>query len=364
MLPRSQIIAALFVLALTITGNALAAQSYEVIDLGFGAMGYGINNNGEAVGEVPCTSGSWAFLYSNGTITNLSTTLAPDGCAAKAINDARQTVGWADINSTQHPVLIDGGTLIDMGSALQGATGVAYDINNASQATGWIQFIGSNINPSAFRWSNGTATSLGALEGGHESWGRGINNHGDVVGSSDCSSGRHAFLYSNGEMTDLGAMPNNANSDATAINDNGQVVGMAETGPNDIGFGETHACTWINGTISDLGTLGGWVSYAYDINQKGQIVGSAAVMSTDMAAFLYDGGKMVDLNTLIDPNSGWTLTEATAINDDGWIVGRGWNNVNGTSAFLLKPVPEPSMLVLMFACAVGIFVRCRLCNWG
>jgi probable HAF family extracellular repeat protein len=32
---------------------------------------------------------------------------------------------------------------------------------------------------------------------------------------------------------------------------------------------------------------------------------------------------MTDLNTLVDPNSGWTLTAATAINDNGDIVGTG-----------------------------------------
>jgi len=32
---------------------------------------------------------------------------------------------------------------------------------------------------------------------------------------------------------------------------------------------------------------------------------------------------MQDLNGLIDPASQWTLTEATVINDNGWIAGYG-----------------------------------------
>ena len=32
---------------------------------------------------------------------------------------------------------------------------------------------------------------------------------------------------------------------------------------------------------------------------------------------------MTDLNSLIDPDSGWALGNATAINDNGWIVGVG-----------------------------------------
>ena len=38
---------------------------------------------------------------------------------------------------------------------------------------------------------------------------------------------------------------------------------------------------------------------------------------------------MTDLNTLIDPSSGWMLEEATGINDNGWIVGYGYNSATG-----------------------------------
>ncbi len=50
---------------------------------------------------------------------------------------------------------------------------------------------------------------------------------------------------------------------------------------------------------------------------------------------------MVDLNTLISPSSGWTLTAAGGMNDLGEIAGYG--TIGGvTHAFLLTPVPEPS----------------------
>jgi probable HAF family extracellular repeat protein len=46
---------------------------------------------------------------------------------------------------------------------------------------------------------------------------------------------------------------------------------------------------------------------------------------------------MSDLNSLIPPNSGWTLSEAFGINDTGQITGTG--AINGaTHAFLLNPV--------------------------
>jgi hypothetical protein len=52
-------------------------------------------------------------------------------------------------------------------------------------------------------------------------------------------------------------------------------------------------------------------------------------------------GFNIDLNELIDPNLGWTLTIAYQINDNGWIVGYGTNPEGDIRAFLLTPVLEP-----------------------
>ncbi len=52
-------------------------------------------------------------------------------------------------------------------------------------------------------------TDLGDL-GGEESFAKGINDDGQVVGYSDASAGilsPHAFVYSGGTMTDLGTLP-------------------------------------------------------------------------------------------------------------------------------------------------------------
>ena len=56
-------------------------------------------------------------------------------------------------------------------------------------------------------------------------------------------------------------------------------------------------------------------------------------------AFLYSGGTMIDLNTVIDTNSGWTLEVATAINDGGQIFGVGSHAAEPLRAFLLTPFP-------------------------
>jgi probable HAF family extracellular repeat protein len=67
---------------------------------------------------------------------------------------------------------------------------------------------------------------------------------------------------------------------------------------------------------------------------------------------------MVDLNSLIDPQSGWVLASASGINDSGQITGTGIYQ-GQTHAFLITPpsVPEPSpplLIVVGVLCLVTV----------
>jgi probable HAF family extracellular repeat protein len=77
--------------------------------------------------------------------------------------------------------------------------------------------------------------------------------------------------------------------------------------------------------MTDLGNLGG-NSIAFMMNSRGQIVGRSKLVQTSSLrhAFLWENGApMVDLNTLIPPNSSLVLFEADNINERGEIVGVG-----------------------------------------
>jgi uncharacterized membrane protein len=73
------------------------------------------------------------------------------------------------------------------------------------------------------------------------------------------------------------------------------------------------------GKISALPSLpGAQESRAESINDAGQIVGTSGGR-----AVLWQNGRILDLNAHLPKDSGWVLKDATAINNHGWIVGRG-----------------------------------------
>jgi probable HAF family extracellular repeat protein len=143
------------------------------------------------------------------------------------------------------------------------------------------------------------------------------------------SSAGHAFFYNNGTMTDLGTLPGGTSSAGAAINNFNEIAGFSSTAS-----GVQDAVVFDRGSILDIGALNGQNSVGLAINNKGIVVGEGAA-----DAFIWSGlgQPLTDLNTLINPSSGWHLSEATGINDAGQITGTG--SINGqTHAFLLTPV--------------------------
>ena len=158
----------------------------------------------------------------------------------------------------------------------------------------------------------------------------------------------HAALFSGATITDLGLLPGATTSGATAVNSSGHVVGGSGR-RNCQGYqctpqGFFHAFLYKgSGALVDIGTLGGAVSTALGIDAQDEVVGSSSTTGNGVPfhtdpnrhAFLYTGGKMIDLNTRIDA-PGWVLTEATGINSKGQIVGNG--SLNGVFlGFVLTP---------------------------
>ena len=209
---------------------------------------------------------------------------------------------------------------------LGGATSSARGLNDRGQIVGSSQ-IGDGPDAHAFLYSDGAMQDLGTL-GGFNSVATGINNRGQIVGSSQfiriAETSSRGFIYSNGVMRDIGLLDRvKGSTAANAINDEGVVAGYAaQLGPIR-NTAISHAIVISNGSMTDIGALGavnsGHESSANAINASGQIVGVSDNGGSETGtreAFIYSGGVMRSLGLL-----GGTFSEATAINDGGEIAG-------------------------------------------
>ena len=178
---------------------------------------------------------------------------------------------------------------------------------------------------------------LGLLAQGDFSAARDINSHSSIVGEANIKPlGKpQAFFWRNGHMAKLQNLPGGTFCSAQALNDKDDVIGYCDL-PN----GTSHGVLWKSGHIHDLGTLGDddSPSTALDINAHDQVVGTSEISDSKLRAFLWQGGKMLNLNEAIPPRSGWLLLVASRINDHGEIAGRGFYH-GAVHTFLLQPDP-------------------------
>jgi probable HAF family extracellular repeat protein len=130
----------------------------------------------------------------------------------------------------------------------------------------------------------------------------------------------HAFQFQDGTLADLGVLPGGYNSFAAGVSANGLIAGASENGVIDpiLGVPEAHAVLWNgHGQLTDLGTLGGTISFAFSVNTKGQVAGGSTDASGNPRAFRWTGQQgMQDLGTL-----GASGAIAGTINERGQISG-------------------------------------------
>jgi probable HAF family extracellular repeat protein len=346
------------------------APGYTVTDLGtLGgevSKAYNLDECGRVVGESTLGGGAshpflWVDANKNGQadageMQDLGTLGGATGLAV-AVNQGGAVAGTAQNSSSIRRAFIraSGGTMQDLGT-LGGETAQAFDMNASGQVVGVSEDDGG-LQDRAFVWQSGAG-----MQGLTASWGTpirafGINNAGQIVGTANrFDNGTHAFVTIGGAAVDIGTLGGSL-SFASDINESGEVAGYAyiATTPNNI-TQSNHAFYWKDangngqsdaGEMQDLGTLGaGRQSFANDINDSAVVVGNSETVLNSFAthAFIWTGaGGMKDLNTVV-PNTGWTFQEARAVNNRGQIVGIGLNPQGKTHAFLLTPTnvaPSP-----------------------
>jgi hypothetical protein len=290
----------------------------------------------------------------------------------------------------------------NLGTNSSGVTGsAAYAINTAGTAVGFAEKYtgGTSLGSRAVRWdgSGTVATELGnlgtTLGGLTVSRAYAVNTAGAAVGyaqkyTGGTPVGERAVRWdaSGSAATELGNLGTSGTtgsgltfSRAYAVNAAGAAVGHANkyTGGTNLGFRAVRwdASSTLATELGNLGTdsSGRTTSGSNAINAAGAAVGYAnkytggTLVGIRAVLWNFDAIAM-DLNSLIDPASGWTLTEARGISDTNWVSGIGLFDPDGAGslaaydrAFLLdvsSVVPEPASSVL-FGCASALLIRRR-----
>ncbi len=178
-----------------------------------------------------------------------------------------------------------------------------------------------------------------------------INDSGQVVGASgQCATtglppaavnntiSTHAVMWDrDGTVTDLGNL-GGASNIAGNINNRGEVVGTAQA-PD----GTIHAFRWTKQTgMQDYGAFPGAFATVpgccHTLNERGEIVGFAILANGDQRALLWQDAQPKDLNDFVTAPSPFVqLLAANSINDAGEIIGMGVTETGEVHAFLAVP---------------------------
>lgn len=181
---------------------------------------------------------------------------------------------------------------------------------------------------------NHLGVAAGTLSISNQSRATKLNDLGAVVGLS----GSGSFIWSEGQpMQTLGT------SLALSINNAGQIVGeQTRDGQVWPRFPELID----NNRVTFLPVLPGYQNTggtAWGINNSGLIVGASGDTYGEFwnaTASLWVDGTAINLNTLLPSGSGWQLSQAYDINDQGWIVGRGFKAGDPFAHYFRLRTPE------------------------
>ena len=321
---------------------------YAVTDLGPGYASKVSNPDASGtflvVGNTPDPDGNelatvWT-VSSDGTVVDVFTyDMLPPGSVATDVNDHGMVVGLDQGAFNGAFVDVPGVGVEFLPGALQ-----AFGVNNEGVVVGIVSDPSAPFGESGAVWYVDDAT--GAITGpvlttigpGVTFLPFDINDEGTMCGvifaaGSSNTPAATAEFDSAGQLQvqNLGVLnPGDTFSEAFSINSDGLIAGISS------GTGDS-AVLWDPSqpnTPTSLGDFGGGESQALDINDDGQVVGYSLTKNQKSAlGFIWQNGKMVNLNKVLTSHRSHTIEIANGINNTGHIVG----SMESGDAFVLTP---------------------------
>jgi probable HAF family extracellular repeat protein len=323
-----------------------------------GSMGVAINDKNEIVGTAFGDDEVRAFVVRNRRGELLPLPKGAPFSAATGINAKGDVVGvigneenvrgtvWAG----NKPGVLTSGKRDTMATTISGASvaaGVAFD--NQGRATFTLnrpQFLdvssGSfdrasfGLLRSAYSLDNGFSGMLWSKPGDGKAIGEFVpqsgNASGTLVGLTIGKSGPVPAAFKNGKMGTLPVMGGLQMAIPMAANERDIFVGA--------GISEERMVKpigWSKGKTGELPVPGSKQGLALGINDNNQVVGVIETEGGEAHAAVWSGGKVIDLNDVIDGREGWTLVQARGINNKGFVVGTGVKD-GKVGAFVVGPV--------------------------
>ena len=343
---------------LAFSAQAAAPGQYSVTSLG-SLVGLDMNNHGQVAGYTVASGSQQAAIYNGGVVSAIAGTTGIS--FANGINDAGQISGNFGDSA-------DRGFLYSSGSLTAIAGFEAYGIDNQGNVAGILTHAGpfGIYTTTSSLYANGQTTDVSL--GGQFMRTIGISKGGTMYGFGNPpdSGAMNPFTYRNGVLTNYSNVFGES-ALVAAANDHNQLLGTDVASLSHF--------IYSNGVVEYLPSGVGYDS----INNSGWAVGGLQDMTdySFLKGLLLVDGVSYDLNSLIDPASGWNITSASVINENNQILAQGCN-ASGCGSLLLSPlavgspaasplagpvaaVPEPETygMMLLGMAAIGVAARRR-----
>jgi hypothetical protein len=308
------------------------------------------------------------YLYENGSYTTIDYN-STDSTGIFAVNDKGDYTGtFGRIGEAQEGFVNIGGTNTPFFA--QGSDGTyPYGMNNSNDVVG--EFNDSKgLSHGFLRAVNGKITVID-YPGAAQTYCYAINNAGEIAGAYITSKGEdYGFTYKAGTFTvadfaTVNGLNANGAYDGTYFGVDGAATGYVAVpqafhlakvdiptqytqywsvinGINNAGVmvggwndasENTHGMMIKNGQVTTIDDPDGVQTVFFGINSSGEMAGDAFDSQGNPTGFIYSGGKF----TSVPGPSGALSSDATAINDSGWIAGDYYDGADKTHhGFLLK----------------------------